>query len=135
MNASSLTGKPCYWCRRAMLLPMGKDQHPLSATVDHVRSRPECLNKSEYTHRKNKVPACFECNQRRSNEWMARFTTGQVIRTEWAQASKDERRERRAALKFKREQEQKALMEAKCYDHRPGIKIIVPVELSEAWGT
>jgi len=125
-------GEHCYWCARTTIAYDSRNPtHPLGATCDHVRSRPECMTKAEYNHRRNKVLACYECNQRRSNEWLKKYQSGQVFRTEFAEKEKAKWRKRKQkfeAIKKLREKE------AKCFDPHPGLKIIVPPELSEAFG-
>jgi 5-methylcytosine-specific restriction endonuclease McrA len=51
----------CHWCGVKTL----KDY----ATVDHVKSRPECQTHAEYIAKENKVLACYDCNQRRATEF------------------------------------------------------------------
>ena len=88
----------CYWCSCETLSPKKVGPTcPNLATVDHIRSKPECLSKKEYNDPGNKVNACFACNQRRSTDWCRRRDAGLVHPTGWSiqQAEKNRRRELR----------------------------------------
>lgn len=122
----------CYWCGTE-IFPVRAvgNTHPKCATIDHIRSKPECVTKKEYNDKRNQVPACYQCNQRRSKEWCARMESGLVHPTEWSLrvAAKNRRRIER--------KKQKAL-DAEILKHCkpcPVVRIKVPQELSEAFGT
>lgn len=130
MKPSVFVGKPCYWCRRTLLPSMGRNQHPLSATIDHVRSRPECMNHQEYTDPRNKVGACFECNQRRGEEWAKKLERGEIFKTKYGE---DLLKNRRAAEERRKLRELHIAAEKEM--RRPPLKITVPPELEAAWET
>ena len=62
----------CHWCGTETL--MGKGHGGKLATLDHVKSWPECSGKDEWAASENMVLACRSCNQRRSHEWCLRTT-------------------------------------------------------------
>jgi len=83
----------CYWCgTETFSARKVGPTHPKLATVDHIRSKPECMSAKEYNANDNKVNACFGCNQRRGLEWCRRRDAGLVHPTEWS--IKQARRER-----------------------------------------
>lgn len=57
----------CHWCG-VRTIP-GKGGGSLLATLDHVKSWPECSSLDEWADQSNMVLACLSCNQRRSHEW------------------------------------------------------------------
>lgn len=131
MNHSAVSRKAnCYWCGVETLAShkVGPS-HARCSTIDHLRSKPECVSRKEYEDGKNKVNACYACNQRRSHEWVARMTAGLVHPTPWSlrMAEKELRRRERKRAK-------KAELEfLKHCDLRPAIRVIVPAELSAAF--
>lgn len=131
MNARDHTGKPCYWCRRTLLPPMSHNHHALSATTDHVRSRPECTSKKEYIDPKNKVPACYECNQRRSREWVEKHAAGLVFRTPFSEFDKAMRKLQREETIAGQKRAKDLAAEKALFNRR--VHVVVPPELSEAW--
>jgi len=122
----------CYWCGTETIAPKKVgESHPKAATVDHLRSKPECVSGNEYHDRANTVNACFECNQRRSREWCQRMNAGLVFPTEWSikQAEKRKQREQR---KEERRKERELLKHCKpCRT----INITVPSEPEAAFAT
>lgn len=97
----------CYWCGTETFSAHKVGPCcPQLATVDHIRSKPECVSAKEYNDIDNKVNACFGCNQRRSLDWCRRRDAGLVHPTAWSlkQAEKERRREaRKRARKERRE--------------------------------
>lgn len=122
----------CYWCRRNVV-PFNTNNQtaPLGATIDHVRGRPECTGFSEWNNRKNKVLACYECNQRRSKEWSDKFQAGLVFRTAFAERSnfnyKNGQAMRMASIEIQRMKQQDETRK------RNMVKLRVPMELSAAF--
>lgn len=120
----------CYWCGTETFAPKKVgESHPKCATVDHIRSKPECISGKEYNHPRNKVNACYECNQRRSREWCLRVAAGLVHPTEWSirQAEKNRRREQRKAEKKAEREILKRCLPC------PVVRVSVAPELHEAW--
>lgn len=121
----------CYWCK-SEVFPSGQVgiAHPKCATIDHLRSKPECTSKAEYVNRRNKVTACYECNQRRGQEWCKRLADGIVFPTEWSlrMAAKD-------GLSRNRKRE-KAAAQKRLEEESPPCRftpITVPAELDAAY--
>lgn len=70
----------CYWCKAEVYECARVGQkHPKLATVDHIRSKQECLSKKEYKSKRNQVLACQACNAERNNKWIARVNSGEVL--------------------------------------------------------
>ena len=83
MTAQALMAKfdsRCYWCKSEVYECARVGQkHPKLATVDHIRSKQECLTKKEYKSNRNQVLACQACNAKRNNKWIARVNAGVVV--------------------------------------------------------
>ncbi len=120
----------CHWCG-GETFPSAKvgSSHQKCATVDHVRSKPECLSGKEYRNHKNKVNACRSCNQRRSDEWVAKFNAGLVFPTEWSLKQGHKEARRRAKKKINKERQEYL---KNCKPCRV-IHIAVPQELEDAF--
>lgn len=127
-------GSRCYWCATEVFPPhLVGPTHPKLRTVDHIRSKPECVSGSEYNHRSNKVTACYGCNQRRSLEWCRRRDAGLVHATEWS--IKEAERERAWAQRkkqIKQEREERQAFLANCKPC-PVVRVVIPSELEEAY--
>lgn len=61
----------CAWCGALTHRFRGKMDDGV-ATLDHIRSRPECRTYAEYTDPSNKVLSCSGCNDRRNREAVAK---------------------------------------------------------------
>lgn len=63
----------CHWCDRLTLFVVEErakpDQRLAMATVDHIQCAIEAKTKAEYDSPTNKVLACWECNNRRNEEF------------------------------------------------------------------
>lgn len=109
----------CYWCG-CETFPSAKvgKSHPQCATIDHIRSKPECISGREYRHRDNKVNACLKCNQRRGAMWCRKLARGLAVATDWSL---------REAAKNRRRKEGR--------HHQPCrmVEVSVPKELDLAW--
>lgn len=64
----------------ALPLPEQLQVERNTATIDHIKSRPECRTKEEHRSKANTVLSCHRCNDRRNNEyqntlWAVQFFT------------------------------------------------------------
>lgn len=125
-------GARCYWCSTEVFsgLPL---THPKLRTVDHIRSKPECLSAGEYNRASNMVTACYACNQRRSLEWCRRRDAGLVHATEWSlkEAERTRAWEQKKKLRKTIEEERREFY-ANCKPC-PIIRVVVPSLLEEAY--
>jgi hypothetical protein len=61
----------CHWCgKETTLKTCLSGLLPLSATVDHVKCKQQCLTRKEYNAVKNKVLACHRCNGQRNDDFL-----------------------------------------------------------------
>jgi hypothetical protein len=124
----------CYWCATETFpAHVVHSTHPKLRTVDHIRSKPECMSAAEYKRDDNKVIACYACNQRRSLEWCQRRDKGLVHATAWS--IKEAQREKAWELRkkeAKKEREARREFIANCKPCRV-IHVPVPSELEEAY--
>ena len=121
----------CYWCATEVF-PVGAVGigHPKLRTVDHVRSKPECVSGKEYRSPDNQVIACYACNQRRSLEWCRRRDAGLVHPTAWSIRLKTkERRRQRKRLERRAAEEQSREPRKPCWVE----PVVAPEELSMAF--
>lgn len=72
MNEEMRLNPHCQWCERRVFrdVEMSGLPYPAQATIDHVKCKQECDTKAEYSAAKNKVLACYACNQRRNAQFM-----------------------------------------------------------------
>lgn len=71
----------CHWCR-ALTHRFTGHMDDRTATLDHIKSRPECSTYTEYTASSNKVLACDGCNRRRNDETVAaRLASGVPVKS------------------------------------------------------
>ncbi len=71
----------CAWCARLTHRYAGVMDDAV-ATLDHIKSRPECRTHDEYVASSNKVLACNRCNSRRNEETLAkRLSSGLRLRS------------------------------------------------------
>lgn len=126
-------GARCYWCATEVFpASVVGIAHPKLRTVDHIRSKPECVSAAEYRHYSNMVTACYACNQRRSTEWCRRRDAGLVHATEWSLKEADRLRawEEKKKLRKTIEKERREY-HANCKPCRV-VHVEVPCELEEA---
>lgn len=59
----------CHWCK----IPVVRHPTPIpnQRTKDHIKCRAQCRSRAEWMHPSNRVIACYACNQRRNQEFMA----------------------------------------------------------------
>lgn len=102
----------CYWCYRVtVLLPLTsipKHQIGEMATVDHIKSRPECASADEWRHPDNKVLACSKCNSGRNRAFLLNhpeakspFSGGRRTRSQKKKAQKKKAQKKKARKKAK----------------------------------
>lgn len=79
----SLPVGTCYWCSCTMF--SAKDvgsMAPNCRTLDHIKCKAECRDRGEYVNQKNKVWACYACNQERNRLFM--LANPEQDRPSWA---------------------------------------------------
>lgn len=64
----------CHWCGTLTIDPpkctRPGGRQPNMATLDHIKSRPECHTKQEYRAQSNMVLSCLKCNAKRNADFM-----------------------------------------------------------------
>ncbi len=80
-NALFIKDPHCAWCHVLTHRFTGQMTDTVM-TLDHVKSRPECLTYAEYTDPSNKRLACWGCNRRRNEETTAaRVSIGLLVKS------------------------------------------------------